>query len=1149
MTLLANHYPHRRRRAFALVLVLIILTLLAVVSVGFLASMSAERTTANAFSNKTKAEQAAQAGVDSAMATLREYIKSFPDSATVWDTQQSTSDDAKSPNNEGTSLYLRAVSQANANLPDPDADNSPSNVDSSTGADKRSLFVLPLVSGAVVQPVASKSAAINGGNAMPVDPSKDSKANNFVDLNSRRSSTDIQGWMGSSPEWTNPSSGGAPATPKPVRVPWVEIKRQDGITDPAKAPVIARYAYWVEDESFRANINYAGLGKDHKRSDNTTNVALDARNADLIAPFIVLADSGTAAAQSISDVRDLYPFKLFPEFRAYAHATGLDRLADQLRTPSTTPDSSMYLSDRLRYLTTTQSAALNLSRHGTQRLNLNTAVNPTTSPTDTTKIQRQIDKIVNTIKYHAPDFGQRFYRKTWIRNSSDSPPLPDNLNAKQVTSDHALIYLYKIAANIRDYMDTDLMPTVIKMEEVKKEDGSVVKVGKVRPNNSRPMETMNENGDNLYWAVGKDSAPFLSECGVHYSGGNTTGIDSSGGVYRYELHTNYFIELWNMSTKKFKGSDLGAGAFIRVINPTVWLAVKPGESATTGIPVLETDAEMGPSPSFRNRSRDFDIDISNVEFSPGVATVIVTDDPNTKDDPKNSQFIISSLEPDTANQSEARLHFVPCKFNSPGTNIYKGKMPTGPDGVVRKELKMLLETKTNKSDYETEVLIGTANGYIDCLAGGLPLEVPIPVLPTTSASRIIYGGYLRGNLASNTPSGGLQPSAIGDPRTNNEQLVYTLDPSGDAVDRTRYTNHDSNINTSQPVTPTFGIPNYRSAAPDKAANPWPDYYKFPGNANSAVLMNAQNAPSVILNGALTSIGQLGDIYDPARLPATTGGDVAASRGGGRTLRIGQHDDRYDGLPSSASSAWASWRLTDIFSTTDSIDQPGAININGLARDNGAALYAALMGFKFQPVTGTDPTIHGDLQLNNRPNDDIETQQFIKALVDSMVDKRLKNTDPAKPGPFFERGEISETPILNPSVSPPTPLVSGVDMAQVIDHSREEIVRRLIEMTTTRGNVFTVYAMGQSITQSNPTDPATKHVTGTHQMKVTFRLVPKNKTNADGITATDFHPGINSAGEAVDFDPDPSSKLNKEFAARFAKPDHYDIQILSASSGL
>ena len=104
--------PRNARPAFALVIVLVVVSVLALVTVGFLASMSQERATANAFANKARAEESAQAGVDTATGILRDYFKAFPDSATVWDTTQSQNSADTSHPNEGTSLYFRAVPQS-----------------------------------------------------------------------------------------------------------------------------------------------------------------------------------------------------------------------------------------------------------------------------------------------------------------------------------------------------------------------------------------------------------------------------------------------------------------------------------------------------------------------------------------------------------------------------------------------------------------------------------------------------------------------------------------------------------------------------------------------------------------------------------------------------------------------------------------------------------------------------------------------------------------------------------------------------------------------------------------------------------------------------------------------------------------------------
>ena len=164
----------------------------------------------------------------------------------------------------------------------------------------------------------------------------------------------------------------------------------------------------------------------------------------------------------------------------------------------------------------------------------------------------------------------------------------------------------------------------------------------------------------------------------------------------------------------------------------------------------------------------------------------------------------------------------------------------------------------------------------------------------------------------------------------------------------------------------------------------------------------------IANKPLSSIGQLGDIFDASRM--LDGGELKYSRGGGRSLKIGQHDDRWDGDQTSASRTWAAWRLADIFSTNDLMQQSGLININGVTRDNGAALRAALTGFKFQPDSASNPL--GDPLLADSTKANLNIDNLV-----AEIKARLNpsSTTPATgiwqtgTGPFWERGELSELP--------------------------------------------------------------------------------------------------------------------------------------------
>ena len=257
-------------------------------------------------------------------------------------------------------------------------------------------------------------------------------------------------------------------------------------------------------------------------------------------------------------------------------------------------------------------------------------------------------------------------------------------------------------------------------------------------------------------------------------------------------------------------------------------------------------------------------------------------------------------------------------------------------------------------------------------------------------------------------------------------------------------------------------------------------------------------------------------------------DVSLSRSGGRTLKIGQADRNdpatnpnglWDGNSNAASREWTAWRLGDVFSTSDSLQLDGRININGINRDNGTALKAALYGYVFQSAPDSDPSLAGML-FDADPSD---TSDKINVLI-SQLQARLNNDQTAfsgmfkdTSGPLAERGELSEMPIFYTG----TDLATGVNTPTTNDRGREELFRRLIELTTTRGNIFTVYAVGQSLIPPQPggTVPI---ITSTSQIKVTFRIDPV----WNGGTPTD------------PFDPLAAT-------TRLRKPDKYAIKILYA----
>ena len=409
------------------------------------------------------------------------------------------------------------------------------------------------------------------------------------------------------------------------------------------------------------------------------------------------------------------------------------------------------------------------------------------------------------------------------------------------------------------------------------------------------------------------------------------------------------------------------------------------------------------------------------------------------------------------------------------------------------------------------------------------------------ANTFARGGRLRGNDTFST-----SPSQTGDSRSNNEQLITQLYISGNAgnLDATRFTSDASLSTASYDETKfitflkTFSDHLYPGTQAS-GKQPWSDFYEDVRVAPPAGGLFALG------NDGIRSIGELGQVYDPSRFTAasgtTTDEKYKLSRGGGRSFQIGQPDDLIDPRPLSPSlDGWASWRLTDVLSTRLETQRDGLVNINGILRDHGVALRAALAGLTMQPAD----TAHGAPQTSGRElaSDHANNSPGIEALAQflrSRFQRRQPSTDTTSLdrtivtwGPLFERGEVSECPLFNGSSTSGGVLLNGVDLARTYDRGREELFRRMAELITTKGNTFSVYCVGQSIFQAKVNGP--KQILSTQRMKVTFRLKP---IFADSGTAT-YNP------ETLTFSALDQNSISK----RFAKPSRYEIQILETSPG-
>lgn len=1053
---------HRLSCGSALVSTLLVIVVLAIIVTAFLQSMSAERQTARSYLNREKASLAADAAQNEAINLVRELFTKYPDSVTWWDP------DLAGKGVAGTAFSYYGTEAAT----------------DATKATANNSFYIPLVSGATATSEDGKAGSITLNGDEP-------------DLNSNSSPTLSDNgarWVGAVPGTTAPT----------IRAPWVYLKTADG-------DEVSRFAFWIEDASFRVNVNVA---KDKPRgtdTDGSTPSQIGLQGAFLPQ---MSEERASATATGIVSLRNelatslSYPRLLSPSQINFATATDTDLYKDA------------------RFLITPYSSGLNLSRIGARRINLNAIVPPTGSNAaiNADEMQKQLDQIKAAIAYRpagssAPEFnfGNRFYRT--------SLGVSDTENVGTLERE---IYITKIAANIRDYLDSDSSPTQVL------DDGSVDVGRPERPAGDKVTNYV--DADNDFWAIGKENVPFLTKTMVHVAQIQPMSRTSN----TFNIRISYYFEFWNMGTKDIvlgngtrepddTTSVLDESAFIRVGNQPGWIDTGPSGAAVIRIQP--------------DRPREIPLSAfgQNLRFPAGRLTVLTTD-PNWSavrssfGIPADSIFYAAGHDETFFGQISAR-----------------SRSGDGYGGYPTLDIMLRPQLQANPPagalwDNQTYVLLGDNNGLLDSERAAIPIKPGIYIDGFGQKNNVnsmhFRGGTLPGNLPTaydmsgvfGGRSGGF-PNQRGDPRANVDALKFdaignrppaTLQPP-QSPGFTSWRDESSQSADTYKIYSVLGYmrpPTSGKVAPNAPAalNPFDsDVQKRWDDAGSSLaITNAldSNRPgsfAVIANAPMKSIGELGNIYDPAYV-TTEAANLQKARGGGRTLRIGQSEqNRYANDPAAqwtgekdkTTRSRVAWRLCDIFSTQSDLRREGLINPNGVRRDGGAALLAALNGFKF---AGDNPAIS---KASNEGESSVKDKALAgdregQALAESLIQYLQTN------GPLRERGQLSELSVFNKGSD-----LNGVDMASAADRTREQLFRRLVELTTTKGNTFIVYILGQSLRA--PGNGGTRQILATVKRKVTFRVDP---VFAD--------PSLGGIAEPT-FDP--------EDEGRFATPISYNVTIL------
>jgi hypothetical protein len=209
---------------------------------------------------------------------------------------------------------------------------------------------------------------------------------------------------------------------------------------------------------------------------------------------------------------------------------------------------------------------------------------------------------------------------------------------------------------------------------------------------------------------------------------------------------------------------------------------------------------------------------------------------------------------------------------------------------------------------------------------------------------------------------------------------------------------------------------------------------------------------------MESIGELGNIYDPAQLNdvgfSTFGSDSWYASGGGRTLRMGIPEFDYPGsgiAPSGSEKAAPNWNspgfralhLVDLFTVTETnadgipIRAP-KININTAPKEVLTALFYHLSQNADRAFTNSSFTTNAAAQLANL-----------------VITNR----------PYYNLSDLYKiTPqLLNPTnFSPTLGSNPSTNIATINDAGREQLLSSLLELVDTQSRNFKVVAIGQAL---------------------------------------------------------------------------------------
>jgi Tfp pilus assembly protein PilE len=910
-----QHFRQRpsRRSGFAIVAVIIVVAVLTIMSVAFMQSMRIDRLTARAYLNKVRAEMAARAGVEDALARLLNT-----DLAVTVNAYEELTVDYQG--SAVTAPYLTGLEL------------------SATGGGIAQRYYL----------TSSTDATTAPGNT------------DLIDINVSEDSGDY-GWIGLSDE-----NGARKVLP----VEWQYLSDSDG-------QAVARYAYWIDDECARIDLESAGR---LDSSSPPTHLRTVGKSPQEVALNDLMENSA-----SVSNFLDFRSQQVppWPGLLTYLHAPGLS-WSDAF--------------ENIKSMVTVGSLADERGAVGMRKINLNdwaAELSDFTTQPGRFQLAVKVVALGDYINLVMPDFATRYYRGT-------------------VSDPDKRLYCVKLAANIQDYIDSDSQPTAIRSNFFGwLEPPDPTGIGEGAP--AAPPA-----------AFGKEAVPAIGEyLGYYYNDGGLLRIDHS-------------FETWNIHTKDITLSDLG----------TVQILVSERNDVTprSGSDALDPDlpGEPGNPPLVFN--------LPNQTLAAGNYYVFTTVPSSGAMD--RTQWTVGSVNWIDLVRGESAYDY-------------------GSGG-----LRMEGDQLASSADANTEICVVNEYGYLDI---NTRVAQQGPINLRNSDTRLV-GTQTFGNEGT---SGGnnvhrAYPLDGGDPRSFTE-VWPAYSEGGGSASAIAWRRNSANSQAATKLgaaseNGTYGI------LPD---NQETQSQFVPEPVDSLVMGDAGSAISVIRDGNMETIGELGFIYDPAVSGTGNHSSGTRNRGGFRTLAVGSRvgelrrirsltgsgeielngpatlvpdsEDSEDYQDRHINDSNRADRLLELFSVSD--DRSGKILLNSALRDPRNLPLRALM---HELQTQTNLTADADYPA---PADPYLVNSALTVDDDALIEQMMEAQRNTNIGPFLGLGHLADLPAFNTGTtllggSGPT-FSPGSDNKEIYDRGREEIFRHIVERLTLKGSRYRIYVIAQA----------------------------------------------------------------------------------------